>query len=64
MPHRSPLVLLVAAIATLNVAAQGQTPAPPPLTYERVITMTWKDLHDKILEMAKDTGFPDDKLEW
>jgi hypothetical protein len=67
MPHRSLLVQLVAAIATLNVltsAAQGQTPAPPPLTYERVITMTWKDLHDKILEMAKDTVFPDDKLEW
>jgi hypothetical protein len=38
MPHRSLLVLLVAAIATLNVAVQGQTPAPPPLTYERVIT--------------------------
>ena len=27
MPHRSLLVLLVAAIATLKVAAQGQTPA-------------------------------------
>ncbi len=43
MPHRSLLVLFVAAIATLNVltgAAQGQTPAPPPLTYERVITGT------------------------
>ena len=26
--------------------------------------MTWKDLHDKILEMAKDTVFPDDKLGW
>jgi len=64
MPHRSLLVLLVAAIATLNVVAQGQTPAPPPLTYERVITSTWKNLHDKILQMAKDTVFPDDKLEW
>ena len=67
MPHRSLLVLLVAAIATLNVltgAAQGQTPAPPPLTYERSITMTWKNLHDRILEMAKDTVFPDDKLGW
>ena len=67
MPHRSLLILFVAAIATLNVltgAAQGQTPAPPPLTYERVITMTCKDLHDKILQMAKDTVFPDDKLEW
>ena len=66
MPHRSPLVLLVAAIATLNlaVAVHGQTPAPPPLTYERVISNIWKDLHGKILEMAKDTVFPDDKLEW
>ena len=67
MPRRPLLVLLVAAIATLNVltgAAPGQTPAPPPLTYERVITNTWKDLHDKILEMAKDTVFPEDKLEW
>jgi hypothetical protein len=67
MPHRSLLVLFVAAIATLNVltrATQGQTPAPPPLTYERVIISTWKNLHDKILEMAKDTVFPDDKLGW
>ena len=64
MPHRSLLVLLVAAIATLTVAAQGQTPAPPPLTYERVIISTWKNLHDKILVMAKDTVFPDDKLGW
>jgi hypothetical protein len=64
MPHRSLLLLLVAAIATLNLTVQGQTPAPPPLTYERVITMTWKNLHDKILQMAKDTGFPDDKLGW
>jgi hypothetical protein len=67
MPHRSLLVLLVAAIATVHVvtgAAQRQTTAPPPLTYEQVITSTWKDLHDKILQMAKDTVFPDDKLEW
>jgi hypothetical protein len=67
MPHRSLLVPLVAAIATLNVltwAAQGQTPAPPPLTYEQVIISTWKNLHDRILEMAKDTVFPDDKLGW
>ena len=67
MPHRSLLVLPVAAIATLNVligAAQGQTPAPPPLTYERVITSTWTRLHDKILVMAKDPMFPDEKLGW
>ena len=67
MPHRSLLVLSVAAIATLNVrtgAAQSQTPAPPPLTYEQVITSTWKNVHDRILVMARDTMFPDDKLGW
>jgi hypothetical protein len=39
MTHRSLLVLSVAAVATLDVltgTAQGQTPAPPPLTYERI----------------------------
>jgi hypothetical protein len=65
MPHRLLLVLVVAAVATLNVAAEGQAPTPPtPLTYEWVITSTWKSLHDKILVMARDTTFPDDKLEW
>ena len=66
MPHRLLLVLVVAAIATVNVAAQGQTPAPapPPLTYEWAIPSTWKDIHDRILVMAKDTVFPDDKLGW
>lgn len=64
MPHRSLLILLVAAIAASNLGAQAQTPAPPPLTYEQVITGTWKSLHGKILEMAKDTVFPEDKLGW
>src|SRR6188508_1143195 len=63
MLHRSLVVLFVAAIATLDVSAQGQPPAAPP-TYESVIGRTWKGLHDKILVMAKDTVFPDDKLGW
>ena len=66
MPHPSLLVLFVAATPTLNVltsTAQGKTPPPTPLTYEWVITITWKDIHDGILVMAKDTVFPDDKLE-
>ena len=63
MPQRSLLVLFVFVAAALNVAAQGQTPAPPP-AYEPVIARTWKGLHDKILVMAKDTQFPDDKLGW
>ena len=63
MLHRSLLVLFAAAIATAGAAAQGQAPAPPP-TYESVVARTWKGLHDKILVMAKDTVFPDDKLGW
>jgi len=63
MSYRSLLVVLVGVVATLNVAAQGQPPAPPP-TYEQVVVRTWKNLHDKILVMAKDTVFPDDKLGW
>ena len=55
------IVLVAATLATLNVAAQGQPPATPP-TYEQVILRNWKNLHDKLLVMAKDTQFPDDKL--
>ena len=63
MPHRSLLVLFALTLAALNVAAQGQPSATPP-TYEEVIARTWKRLHDKILVMAKDAQFPDDKLGW
>jgi hypothetical protein len=60
----------VSTLATLIVLsfgpsalAQTTTPKPPP-TYEQVIVNTWKGLHNKILAMAKDTQFPDDKLGW
>jgi hypothetical protein len=44
-------------------AASAQTPtAKPPPTYEQVIVNTWKNLHNKILTMAKDTVFPEAKL--
>ena len=40
-----------------------QQPAAPA-TWEQAAFTTWKSLHDKILAMAKDTQFPDDKLGW
>src|SRR5688572_4153677 len=43
--------------------AQTAAPKPPP-TYEQVIVNQWKSMHNKILAMAKDTQFPDDKLGW
>ena len=58
----TPAALMVLAF-TVAASAQTATPKPPP-TYEQVIVNTWKNLHNKILAMAKDTQFPDDKLGW
>jgi hypothetical protein len=48
------------------VAQQAQTtpqrPPQPPATLESQIVSAWKSLHNKILVMAKDAQFPDDKL--
>ena len=56
--------VMLAVLLGASVAL-AQTPAPkPPPTYEQVIVNTWKNLHNKILTMAKDTQFPDDKLGW
>jgi hypothetical protein len=52
------LLLLLAATSS------AQQSARPPATFESTITNTWKNLHNKILTMAKDTVFPDDKLGW
>jgi hypothetical protein len=55
---------LVAAVmfGSGGVAIAEQTkPAP---TYEQAILNQWRSLHNKILTMAKDTVFPDDKLGW
>ena len=59
------LTTVMLAVLLGATAAPAQTPAPkPPPTYEQVIVNTWKNLHNKILTMAKDTQFPDDKLGW
>jgi len=62
------LVLSMVALAAMQVMvspALAQTPAPkPPPTYEQVLARSWKEVHDKILVMAKDTVFPDAKLGW
>ena len=57
-------ITLIALVVVLMAApAPAQAPTPPP-TYEAAVLRTWKALHDKILVMAKDTQFPDDKLSW
>lgn len=56
-------VMLTIALALPPAVVGAQTPRPPA-TYESSIATTWKNLHNKILAMAKDTEFPDDKLGW
>ncbi len=64
MRIRSFGVLMLALLpATLTAQAQAPAPAPPP-TWESMTATTWKNLHNKILAMARDTEFPDAKLEW
>ncbi|MGE3275542.1 MAG: DinB family protein [Vicinamibacterales bacterium] len=60
-------VLALALGAVLAVpgapALVAQTPSTPP-TWEAVMARQWVDLHDRLLAMAQDTAFPDDKLGW
>ena len=55
----STLIALVVGLTAAPAAAQA--PTPPP-TYEAAVLRTWKNLHNKILAMAKDTVFPEAKL--
>ena len=57
------IVLVALTLGASAAMAQTSTPKPPP-TYEQVIVNTWKNLHNKILAMAKDTEYPDAKLGW
>lgn len=60
-------LLLVAAMAMLacsSSAAVITEQAQAPTTYEAAVQRSWKGVHNKILAMAKDTQFPDDKLAW
>lgn len=58
-------IAMLAAMTLGASAAVMQTPAPkPPPTYEQAIVRGWKDVHNKILAMAKDSVFPDAKLNY
>ncbi|HUR19505.1 MAG TPA: hypothetical protein VMZ90_01770 [Vicinamibacterales bacterium] len=52
-------ILSALTITTITTMAAQAQPAP---TFESTVTNTWKSLHNKILAMAKDTLYPDDKL--
>ena len=58
-------ILALTAVLTAGFAAAAAAQAPrPPATYESTIVNSWKNVHNKILTMAKDTQFPDAKLGW
>ena len=54
------LVILTCGSSPMLIAEQAK-PAP---TYEGALLNSWKSVHNRILAMAKDTTFPDDKLAW
>lgn len=59
---KSVILLVFPLLAvSLDARAQGATQSPP--TWELQTSRTWQALHNKILAMAKDTLFPDAKLE-
>jgi hypothetical protein len=62
--NRLPLVALVAILAAGSGAPLLGQQAKQPPTYEQAILNQWRSVHNKILVMAKDTQFPDDKLAW
>jgi hypothetical protein len=55
---------LAAAVMFGSGAVAIAEQAKPTPTYEQAILNQWRNLHNKILTMAKDTVFPDDKLGW
>lgn len=62
--NRLSLVLAAAFLASGASAAVIVEQAKPAPTYETALARSWVNVHDKILAIAKDTEFPDDKLAW
>ena len=58
------LIVLIAAVTSGSRGAAIAGQAKPAPTYETAIAGSWKSVHNKILAMAKDPTFPDDKLAW
>jgi hypothetical protein len=59
--HKATAVAVVLFGIARSAASQAAPQTPP--TWEQQTSRTWQALHNKILAMAKDTVFPDSKLE-
>lgn len=56
------LVWIGAVVMVVGLSAAVAAQQVPVPTFQAATARTWKQMHDKILVMARDTGFPDDKL--
>ena len=63
MKHVFSLSVVAALVLMFGNTALAQAPKPPA-TFESAVANSWKGIHNKILAMAKDTQYPDDKLGW
>jgi hypothetical protein len=54
----------IALLASGSAAAVIVEQAKPAPTYESALARSWENVHNKILTIAKDAVFPDDKLGW
>ena len=61
--NRLSFVLSIVLLGSGTAAAVIQQAKPAP-TYETALSRSWQNVHNKILAMARDTQFPDDKLSW
>lgn len=58
------LAVIAALTLASGTAVLAEQAPRPPATFESTIVNSWKNVHNKILTMAKDTQYPDDKLGW
>ena len=62
--NRVSLAVSIALLASGSAAAVIVEQSKPAPTYETALARVWEDVHNKILTIAKDTAYPDDKLAW
>lgn len=62
--NRFTLAASFALFASASAAAVILEQSGPAPTYETALARSWEDVHNRILTIAKDTDFPDDKLTW
>ena len=61
---RLSLAVSIALLASGSAAPVIVAQAKPTPTYEAALARSWEEVHNKILTMAKDTVYPDNKLAW